>query len=461
MPDIFHKRKKSEALLKRLKRVECPDTTFVNETFPIVFKKAKGARVTDVDGQHYLDMTSCFGVLALGHRPPAALRAIRKQSAQMIHGMGDVHPTRAKIEFLEALCHLLPYEDPRVILSCSGGEAVESAMKTALLVTKRSRFVGFTGAYHGLQFGALQLTHRNHFKEHFRSWDSPHVDWLPFPTDPEMHRNNPLLCGAPLDAASRMRAEENLVSPEEALALMEDTLRKRECAAVVAEPLQGRAGEREYPRGFWKAAQEICRRTGTLIIFDEIFTGMGRTGEWLASTHHGILPDLTCLGKVIGGGLPLSACVGNIVGNWPESEGEARHTSTFLGHPLACAAGKETLLELYRQFPDLKASLPIWESELENFCRRCRERELSPERAFEIRGRGWMRGFWFFNAEPGYAAKLSDRLLSRGFITLPSGQDGRVLAFTPPLNLSPADLRKFLKALEEEIAENAEGSVDS
>ncbi len=111
---------KSRALLKRLKKVESPDTTFVGEEFPIVFKKAQGLQVIDADGQRFTDLTACFGVLAFGHRPAPTLRAIRNQSSQLLHAMGDVHPSDAKVRFLEKLARVSPYPNPRIILSNTG-----------------------------------------------------------------------------------------------------------------------------------------------------------------------------------------------------------------------------------------------------------------------------------------------------------------------------------------------------
>ena len=132
-----------ERLLARLARVESADTTYIGRNFPTVFKKGAGIFVTDVENKKYLDFTACFGVLALGHRSPTTIRAIRKQSAQLIHGMGDVHPTEAKIKLLELLASITPYTQPKSMLGLSGGDAVEIAIKTAVLATGRSKFISF------------------------------------------------------------------------------------------------------------------------------------------------------------------------------------------------------------------------------------------------------------------------------------------------------------------------------
>jgi 4-aminobutyrate aminotransferase-like enzyme len=440
---------RSQQLLKRLQAVECPDTTFVSDAFPVVLKKGRGCMVTDVDGNRYADMTACFGVLALGHRPASSVQAIRKQSSQLLHAMGDVHPTDTKVHFLEALARVLPFHSARIILGNSGGESIEAGMKTALLVTGRSRFLVFSGGYHGLHFGALQMTTGTHFKElrpgfnPFGQWGSTQVKTLPFPLVPDYSWT----CGEPLTAAELAHTEPNCSSPEECLAELNRELAVGDVAAVLVEPVQGRAGERVFPNGFLAQVKSAAAQAGSLLIFDEIYTGFGRTGTFFALENEHVVPDLLCLGKALGGGLPLSVCAGDLVGQWPTSMGEARHTSTFLGHPLACATGRATIKALQREFPALQAQLPQWNAALHQFLNSCRNQNLPPHLSFEIRGRGWMRGFWFYRAPAGFAATLSTHLLAEGYITLPSGTSGRVLGLTPPLNMDVAVLKKFLNVL--------------
>lgn len=443
------RRKRSKALLNRLQAIECPDTTFVSEDFPVVFKRGRGSHVIDVDGNRYADMTACFGVLALGHRPAASVQAIRKQAAQLLHAMGDVHPTETKVRFLETLASVLPYNAARVILGNAGGEAIEAALKTALLVTARSRFLVFSGGYHGLHFGALQMTTGEHFKElrpgfnPFRQWGAAQVGALPFPLVPDPQWSS----ATPLAGAEISHSEAGCALPEESLAQLERELATGDVAAVLVEPVQGRAGERTFPAGFLARVRAATERAGALLIFDEIYTGFGRTGTFFALEHEQVVPDLLCIGKAMGGGLPLSACVGDLVGRWPASTGEARHTSTFLGHPLACATGRATIKALRNELPQLQARLPQWEASLRQFLGEARARQWPEHLSFEIRGRGWMRGFWFYRAPNGFAATLSTRLLEQGFITLPSGARGRVLGLTPPLNMELSVLKKFLTAL--------------
>jgi 4-aminobutyrate aminotransferase-like enzyme len=147
--------KLSQQWLHRLQKVESPDVTFVSDSFPIVMKKARGMKITDVDGNSFLDFTACFGVMALGHGDKGTLQVLKHQASKLIHGMGDVHPSASKVALLELLKRIAPFEDAKSILSLSGGEAVESALKTAMVVTGRHQFVSFSGGYHGLHFGPL------------------------------------------------------------------------------------------------------------------------------------------------------------------------------------------------------------------------------------------------------------------------------------------------------------------
>lgn len=448
------KHPKGRRLLERLADVESRDTTFFDleatepGPWPIVMRKAKGLRISDADGKRYLDMTACFGVLALGHRHPSALQALRKQMARLIHGMGDVHPSEAKIAFMKTLAQMMPWDDSRIILGLSGGDAMEASIKTAMVATGRHRFIAFAGGYHGLSFGALRLTSRRHFHTDFLPWSEHHVDFVPFP----LTQRSDLVCGKPLTTEELMSPSlgEDEVAPEElVLSTIGKHLASKEVAALVVEPLQGRAGERVFGDGFLAKVTQLCREHGTLVIADEIYTGFGRTGHLFGHERAGFMPDLMALGKAIGGGLPLSACVGpkRIMDHWPKSTGEARHTQTFLGHPLSCAVGEATLKALQRNLPLCYDKLPPIDRAFSDFLTRERRARRPEHLSFELRGCGWMRGLWFYRADEGFGTVLARHLLAKGFITLPSGPGGRVLSWTPPLTIGLAETKRFLQAV--------------
>ena len=217
--------------------------------------------------------------------------------------------------------------------------------------------------------------------------------------------------------------------------------------AVLVEPIQGRGGERIPPDGFLRELREICDRESWLLIFDEIYTGFGRTGRWFACEHEGVAPDLLCVGKGLASGMPISACIGRapVMDAWPTSHGEALHTQTFLGHPPSCAAALASMAVLdeerlvARAAQDGAAALAF-----------LRERARATKRIAEVRGRGLMIGVECDSPETALLA--CRRALARGVILLPSGDDGRVLSVTPPLCIGSEALEHALAIVLAELA---------
>ena len=390
--------------------------------FPVFWSAARGSNVGDADGNVYVDLTSAFGVAVAGHAHPRVTEAIREAAGRLVHGMGDVHPPRAKVALLERLRDLSPWAEARGILASTGSEAVEIALKTAQLATGRGAVVAFEGGYHGLTFGALSVTSRSDFRLPFRDRLFGSVSFVPFPTSPES-----------LDTS--------LQALDRALVLAES--HGDPIGAVIVEPLQGRGGIRIPPPGFLSALVARARKAGALAIFDEIFTGLGRTGALLALRDEGVVPDLICLGKALGGGLPLSVCMGpaEVMDAWPESTGEALHTSTFLGHPLACSAGL-ALLDVIEGEGLPERSRTEGSKLLSSLA----EALSGYDEIVELRGRGLCVGIQL-NGQPGSAARLAVRLLQDGFIALPAGPDGDVLEITPPLTISRPQLDAAVEAV--------------
>ncbi|HYE77399.1 MAG TPA: aspartate aminotransferase family protein, partial [bacterium] len=308
---------RSRALLERLGRVESPNVTFLNGA--ICWEEAEGTNVWDADGNRLLDLTAAFAVAAIGHRHPATLRAMRQQADTLIHGMGDVHPSRIKVELLELLAEIAPGDLSLTILGCNGADAIEAALKTALLTTRRPGVVAFTGGYHGLSYGAVALSGRAEFAAPFDAQLNPCVRFAEYPD------------------GARVTLEQSLQSVEQAIRDL-DT-QDIPVGAIVVEPIQGRGGVVVPPERFLRAIQEAARSEHALLVCDEIYTGCGRTGTWFACDAEGVVPDLLCIGKGLSSGFPISACIGTpgTMAGWPESTGEALHTYTFLGHPLGCA----------------------------------------------------------------------------------------------------------------------------
>ena len=303
-------------LAARLKEVECRNTTYLSPDWPVFWEKAEGVNVWDADGNRLLDFTSAFGVATLGHGFSA--RAAEAQAGQLIHAMGDVHPARLKVELCERLSAITferwTGEKGKTLLGNAGFEAVEAALKTAVMVTGRSDILSFEGAYHGLGYGALLGAGIEWFRAPFEKQLSRVTTWLPFPGNgDEPSWQNFLTALSSVDPAT--------------------------IGAVLVEPMQGRGGIMIPPMEFLRELRSWCDQHGAVLILDEIYTGLNRTGKLFGCDWSSVVPDLICLGKSLSGGFPISACVGkaSIMDAWPETHGEALHTSTFLGNPLGCA----------------------------------------------------------------------------------------------------------------------------
>lgn len=387
------------------------------EQDPIVWERAVGANVVDPDGNVFVDLTAGFGVASAGQSNPRVVQRVTEQLQTHVHGMGDAFPGRVRIELAAALARILPGDLEQVLFGSDGSDAVEAALKTAVVATGRARFLGFEGSYHGLSLGALTVSHyKEPFREPFRGILGRTADWVPFGCDEETLR-------------AALAAEPT--------------------AAVIVEPIQGRGGDRTAPPEWFAMLRRCADEAGAVLIFDEIFTGFGRAGDLVqAGTEHvaGVVPDLLCIGKGMTSGFPLSACVGTreVMGAWGQSAGEAIHTSTFLGHPIGCAAAlavlellDEGLLDRARELADhMDATLAALVAR--------------HDRLIGVRGRGAMRGLL---VDGGISATLPlcRALLQRGFIVLPAGTEGEVISFTPALTLTRQQWDAALDALEVEL----------
>ncbi len=430
----------SRALASRLRRVESRNVTFLADDFPVFWEEARGANVRDADGNVFVDLTGAFGVALLGHGPPEVVDAVARQSRRLIHGMGDVHPPSAKVRLLEALVALLPWPDGRVILGTSGSEAVEAALKTARLASGRPGVVAFEGGYHGLTVGSLAVTARTTFRKPVLERLYPGVAHLPFPREE----------GVP-GAADHNRPDAVLEALDHRLARGTDD---GPVGTLIIEPIQARGGVRILPRDFGRALTERARAHGVVVVADEIYTGLGRCGAVLASPEVGLDPDVVCLGKVLGGGLPLSACVAprRIMDAWPPSGGEALHTSTFLGHPLACAAGEAVLARVAGDLPERAEA--VGAALMRGLTARLAD-AVAAERV-DVRGRGLLVGVELLDehgsGRPGAGVAAAQRLLERGFLALPAGDTGAVLELSPPAVLTSAQVDAAVDAVAEAVS---------
>lgn len=436
-----------------LARFESRNITFRDPEggWPIVWSRARGACVWDVDDRRFLDLTAAFGVTASGHANPRVVAAAQHQLRRLSHAMGDVHPHPGKAQLVRELSRLTferwsaptsPGSDAstraaaksslaessrhgKTILANSGFEAVEAALKTALLATQRREVIAFEQAYHGLGYGALNVTYRSHFRGPFQPQLRRFTHFLPFPCSPGDLK--------PLQSSLNRQLGSGRVG------------------AVIAEPIQARGGIRVPPDGFLQVLRESCDRHGALLVLDEIYTGFGRTGTWFACEHEGIIPDLICLGKALTNGFPLAACVGTarlMDSAWPLSTGEAIHTSTFLGHPVGCAMALAQIAEIKRRRLVERAR------QLGSFLIERLHLLETPRRdvLLQVRGRGLMAGIALVDPKglplSTLALQVVKSMLLKGFILLPEGERGEIVSLTPPLVITRNQIHEAVDALQ-------------
>jgi 4-aminobutyrate aminotransferase-like enzyme len=420
--------------LQLLRAYESRNVTSIEAdgSWPIVWERANGVHVWDANGKQYLDLTAAFGVAATGHANPRVVKAGQQQMARLLHAMGDVHPHALKAQLARELSRITferwGTRKGKTIFCNSGFEAVEAALKTALLATGKAGVIAFEGAYHGLGYGALNATHRAHFRSPFRRQLREFSRFVPFPK---------------VGRASRLAQTESQIR---------QLFRRERIGAVLVEPIQVRGGINLPPPEFLPLLRRLCDEHHALLILDEIYTGFGRTGKWFACEHSGTVPDVICLGKALTGGFPLSACVGRaelMDAAWPPSSGEAIHTSTFLGHPVGCAMA-------LAQIKEIKAGKLVQRSADLGKLLRASLSALSPQPStldLAPRGLGLLAGLELSLPDGAPATedalRLVKAMLKRGFILLPEGEHSNVIGFTPPLTISPNQLQTAVKALGE------------
>lgn len=375
-----------------------------------VLVRGSGAHVWDADGVEYIDLLAGIAVNCLGHAHPALIRAVTEQAETLGH-VSNLFTSPAQIRLAEELAEIV-YPDTsaakvRVFLANSGTEANEAAFKIARLHggASRPRVLALENGFHGRTMGALALTHHAAYREPFE----------PLPGGVEF---------IPVGQVDVLRA-----------ALGSDV------AALIVESIQGEAGVRELPDGYLEAARELTAAAGALLIIDEVQTGMGRTGTWMA--HHqlaaGVLPDVVTLAKGLGGGLPIGAAVA--YGQAAELMRPGQHGTTFGGNPVACAAALAVITTIRREgLLGRVSELGMrWASDL-----------AGVPGVTDVRGRGLLRGVGICDAA-GPAGEVAAALLERGFIVNAPRPD--TLRLAPPFVLTDADADAFTAALGEVLAE--------
>jgi acetylornithine/LysW-gamma-L-lysine aminotransferase len=357
--------------------------------------RGEGASLWDSAGRRYVDLGATHGVGNLGACHPAVVRAIQQQAAELVY-LGSGYDVPVRTEFLRRLGGVLPHGLDRIFLSNSGTEAVEAAIKFARAATGRPGVVAAMRGFHGRTFGALSATWRREFREPFE----------------------PLVPGFAHIPFNDVAALETAVDETTALLLL--------------EPVQGEGGVHVADPSFLAAARARATEVGALLAFDEVQTGIARTGRMFAFERSGVVPDILVLAKSLAGGVPVGATV---TSEEVQRRFRGSHHSTFGGSPLACAAGVAVL--------DVTVRDRLWErAERLGTAAVDRLRQLPPEKVREVRGQGLLIGLELRErVQPTLAA-----LEQRGFLALPAGST--VLRLLPPLVIPEDDLRAGLEAIE-------------
>ncbi|MQA93332.1 MAG: acetylornithine transaminase [Streptosporangiales bacterium] len=387
---------KTQALRERFDAALMPNYG----TPPVAFASGRGCRVTDLDGAEYLDLIAGIAVSSLGHAHPALIEAVSAQATRFAHS-SNLFLHEPEVELAEKLLTLLGRQstDARVFFSNSGTEANEAALKLVKRANGegRSYLVATEDGFHGRTMGALALTGKASIREPFG----------PFGMDVRF---------VPYGDAEAMR---EAVGPE--------------CIAVFVEPAQGEAGVVPPPAGYLRAVREACDATGTLLVLDEIQSGIGRTGVWFAHQAEGVVPDVLTLAKGLGGGLPIGACVG--IGAMGTAFAKGDHGSTFGGNPIAVAAALAVLTTIERD--DLMTNAVKAGQVLSEGIA-----ELDHPLLTGVRGRGlWLAAVLAEAAAPQVQAAAQEA----GFLVNAVQPDA--IRIAPPLILTLEEARSFVTAL--------------
>jgi 4-aminobutyrate aminotransferase len=408
-------------------------------SYPMVAKSGRGIRVTDVDGNEFLDFASGIAVCSTGHCHPEVVAAIQKQAAELIHMSGTDFYYEHMVTLAERLSAVAPMPGPhRFYYGNSGAEAIECALKLARYHTGRQNIIAFFGAFHGRTMGALSLTAS---KPQQRRRFAPLVPGVTHVRYPYAYRG---CSGGPQEEERFALACARYIEEK----LFKTTLPPEEVAAIFVEPIQGEGGYVVAPDIFMQELRRICDKHGILLVVDEVQSGAGRTGKWWAVQHSGVEPDMVCIAKGIASGMPLGICMTRAeIMDWVPGS----HASTFGGNPVAIAAALATMDVLEREGIANAASLG------EMFFGRLRDWPSKHAIVGDVRGRGLMIGIEIVKSQSTreVAPLLRDRIVTlafeKGLLLLGCGETSLRLA--PPLTLNEHEATIALDILEECVAQ--------
>lgn len=423
---------KARALMARDAEVISP--SYPRE-YPFVMSHGRGTEVWDVDGNRFLDFAAGIAVCTTGHAHPRVVAAIRSAAERFLHISSDWWH-EGMVRLAERLAAVAPFDEPAMSFFCqSGTEAVEGALKLARSVTGRPRFLGFIGSFHGRTMGSLAFTSSRTTQVAGFFPMMPGVTHVPYPNP-----LRPLFAGDDQGQAVLDYIEQVLFT---------GPVPPAEVAAVLIEPIQGEGGYLVPPQGFLAGLRALCDRHGIVLIFDEVQSGVGRTGKMFACEHWGVAPDIVTLAKGLGSGLPIGAVVArrSWMAKWPRGA----HGNTYGGNPIACAAALATL-ELVEE--SLLANAAAMG---EHFRARLHTLAERYDCIAEVRGRGLMIGVELVEdrttMKPARALvdALLPRAFERGLLLLSCGKS--TVRFMPPLVVTREEIDEALEIFEASLRE--------
>jgi 4-aminobutyrate aminotransferase len=396
--------------------------------YPFSIERGDGTVVYSGAGERFLDFTSGLAVLNIGHNHPRVMEAVRKQLERFVH-TGGIYYSEATVAAAEELLSATPPGLEMLFFSNSGAEAVEGALKLSRYASGRQAIVSCTGAFHGRTFGALSVTTSSSaYRRHYHPL-LPSVYQVSYPACFICPCGlNPDACGTRcLDELSRLF--ERQVTPEQV-------------AAVIIEPFLGEGGYYPAPQSYLRGLREICDQYGILLVFDEVQSGIGRTGKWFCCEHSGVVPDIMTVAKGVASGFPLSAVVSSkgLMNRWELGA----HGTTFGGNPVSCAAAGATLRVIRDE--GLLQAAEVAGARAISFLE-----ELASKNPCigDVRGKGCMIGVEFVDdngsADGRLCTDVLQECLAKGLLLIGCGVKRNVARFMPPLNVKPEELEQGLE----------------
>ena len=422
---------RARAMMERDAKVVAP---CYPRDYGFVMDHGKGAEVWDVDGNRFLDFMAGIAVCSTGHSHPDVVNAIKGAADKFLHISSDYWHEN-QVALAETMARLAPMEeDAMTFFANSGTETVEGALKLARAVTGRPRFIGFLGGFHGRTMGSLSFTSSKYTQQSGFFPTMPGVTHVPYPNN-----YRPVFEGADQGKAVLKYIEQ----------LFQHNLPANEVAGMLIEPLQGEGGYIVPPEGFLKGLRDICDKHGILLIFDEVQSGVGRTGKMFACQNWGVEPDIMTLAKGIGSGMPIGLIVArkSVMSQWKHGA----HGNTYGGNPVACAAAIETLRLVESEYAANAAVMG------EYFMDKLRDMATRFDVIGEVRGQGLMIGMELVKdrqtKEPAKTVcdELVRKAFQKGLLLLSCGVS--TVRFMPPLMVDKAIIDEAMEMLEASLAE--------